>query len=173
MKDQEDQVDKKTLIAFFDSFKRDTSSLVNHFDTQINILIAINMGFIALSLNQLRLDPNHMYSFKTLAGFSILSVIFGLMAIHPPKHMRARRKNEDIFYNKKIIRDGEDTFCTTIQNTLSNNDEILKQYSKYFFNMFKYFYRPKRQLFKLARMFLLFGLSIGLILFLIESLLII
>ena len=167
-KDMDKDMDKKTLLSFLDNLKRDTGSLVNHFDQQTNILIAINVAILAISLSNIRFGA-HDLSFGTLGILSALSIVVGLFAIHPPKKMRGRQGNEDVFYNKRIVREGEIGFAETIKNTLATEDEIVAQYSKYFFNMLKHFYRPKRKLFKLSRGLLMLGIIAGLILYIAES----
>jgi len=107
--------------------------------------------------------------FFVLGFFAALSAIFGLLAIHPPKIMRKRGQNESLMYNKKIsnfFSSGD--YKNELDKLLGDQDKITNQYAVEIYNLCAYYYRPKRKLFTYSRDFLLTGIVLAVLVFLVE-----
>ena len=106
-------------------------------------------------------------AFLVLSIFSLLSTLVGLFAIHPPKWMRKRGQEESLMYNKKIS-----SFPSSVEygdqllNVMTGQEEMARQYAVELYNISKYYYRPKRNLFHIARRIFILGIAISLVLLL-------
>ncbi len=155
-------------IPFLDSVMRKSTDHVRHFDIQTNILIGISLAILAFSVSQLN-GSNIQIPVYILIISTIISIFIGVYAIHPPKYMRKRGQEESIFYNKKVVGFGSsESFATEIKNVLQNKDEMIKNYSIEIFNLYKYYYQPKRKLFKISRNFLLLGIFLSIVTYLLQ-----
>lgn len=153
----------EATIAFLDSIKNQSTNLIMHFDTQTNILIGIGTAVAAISISNLG-NENSFWIFTILGIFSALSVIVGLYAIRPPKTMRKQGQRESLFYNKKIASySTSKEYAQELKHTLNDRDELINQYSAEVYNVYKYYYRPKRTLFNISRNLLVLGIVLSLI----------
>ena len=161
--------DNGALVDFFEGVKNKAISFVLHFDSQANILIGINTAIIGISLtiiNSGRFTP----PLSVIVFFSFCSLICALYSIHPPRFMRKRGQSESLFYNKKINSfPNAEAYAAAVKEMLNNKDEFILNYTTEIYNLYKYSYRPKRDLFKIARNFLITGIMLGLLLFIISS----
>lgn len=159
--------DNDAVINFFEGQMHKALTFITHFDVQANILIGINTAMIGISLVSIN-SGYFVVSMSALAFFSTLSLIGSLYTVHPPKFLRKDNQAESLFYNKKI-----NSFATPVDyaqaltGILSNREELVLNYSTEIYNMYKYSYRPKRNLFKLSRNLLMVGILLWLIIFLV------
>lgn len=153
--------DQSSIIRVMISAMQKSTNFVIHFDSQTNILIGIGTAVFAFSISQINDHPN-TYAFYVLSFFSAISVIISLYAIHPPKVMRKRGQVESLLYNKRVIGfDSANDYSEEMIRIMNDEEEVVKQFSIEIYNVYKYYYRPKRKLFKIARNFLVFGLILG------------
>ncbi len=155
-------------LAFLNGVLRKTTSFVQHLDTQINILIGISLGIFIFSASRFPGENGDIsLAFLVLTIFSLLSTLVGLFAIHPPKWLRKRGQDESLMYNKKISNFSSSAeYGDELLNVMSSQEEIVRQYAVELYNISKYYYRPKRNLFHIARRVFLLGIAISFILLL-------
>lgn len=139
-------------------------TVITHFDVQTNIIIGISIAISALATSKIN-DPINGVAFMILGLFSIAATIIGLYAIHPPKFMRKKGQGESILYHRKITSYSSAEEYARGLAAMSNKETILKEYSLEIFNTYKYLYRPKRDLFNIARNVLVLGIIVSLIVY--------
>ena len=153
-------------IIFLGQIMGKATDFVRHFDYQTNILVGIGTAVTAFSITNLNSANGIFY---ILGSFSLISVLVGLFAIHPPMFMRKRQQKESLFYNKKICKfDSPDQYAVEIKKILENKDDMINEYCIEIRNLYKYYYQPKRKLFKISRNLLFAGISISSLLFLVQ-----
>jgi hypothetical protein len=152
-----------STVRFLSSVLEKTDAFARHIDSQVNILVGISSGifiFSASKMSQIDISP-----FFVLTIFSGISVIMGLLAIHPPKSLRKRGQAESLFYNKKIISFSDsDAYFEELNKIVGDSDLIVREFSVEIFNASKYYYRPKRKLFVWSRNSLLLGIILSFLL---------
>ena len=153
-------------ISFLDSAIDKATSIILHFDNQSNILIGISVAISAFAVTHI---DEQKLAFSVLALFSSVATVFGLYAIHPPRYLRKKGQDESLLYNKKIIsfKKSED-YTQSILEIIDSKDKLIEQYTKEIYNIYKYHYRPKRELFKWARNILVSGIVISVILYILN-----
>ncbi len=157
--------DDQALVNFLNSIMGKSINFVTHFDSQVNILVGISTALIALSVTGINSSHN-LPVFYVLGLFSMLSVLTGLYAIHPPKKMRKQGQGESLFYNRKITKFATpDLYAEKLKEVLADRDMLVNNYSAEIYNLYKYYYRPKRDLFNLSRNLLLCGIVLGFIVY--------
>lgn len=129
---------------------------------QINIIIGISIAVFTFSISRISAGDESIPLY-IVGACSALSAIAGLYAIHPPKFMRKRGQSESLLYNKTITgAKSAENYQKQLENVIGNSDEIVRQYALEIYNMAAYYYRPKRDLFKLSRNLFLAGIILGL-----------
>jgi hypothetical protein len=157
------ELEMEDSISILNSMLQKATEMATHFDIQINILIGIGLAVVAISVSHLDAG-NNILPFSILVFFSVLSTIASLYAIYPPKRMRKRGQEDSLFYNKKVTSfSSEKKYDDAVRELLADRDSVIFQYSTEIYNIYKYHYRPKRELFKLARNLLISGIVLGLI----------
>jgi len=150
-------------IAFLDSVMDKATRIILHFDNQSNILIGISVAISAFAISNIGTDK---ISFMTLAVFSIIATVVALYAVHPPRFMRKKGQEESLLYNRKIISyEYFSDYTKEILSIVDDRDAIITEYTKEIYNIYKYHYKPKRFLFKVSRNFLVAGILLFFILF--------
>ena len=162
--------DTGSVIRFLNAFLDKSTKLVQHLDTQINILIgtssAIFLFASSQSFGQSQFLNQHFIIITIASG---LSAFIALFAIHPPRFMRKRGQAESVLYNKKIssLKSFKE-FKSQVVDLTTNKDAMIEQYSIEIYNLAKYYYKPKRMLFHLSRNILMIGIVIYLLSFIIN-----
>lgn len=160
--------DLGAMVRFLNAVIDKTNTLIHQLDSQSNILIGISLAVFIFSANRYA-TVSHSY-LLVLAICSGFSIITGLYAVHPPRFMRKMGQNESMMYNKKIISfKNPDEYSAELSKIIGDREAMIKQYGIELYNLSKYFYRPKRTLFKLSRNFLLLGILMSLLLFTFSS----
>ena len=166
MSDYDPKKDIGAAIRLLSSPLEKLNSSVRHLDTQTNILIGLSSAIFAIATSQLTRGE---IIFKTplllLAIFSALAAITGIFAVHPPRFMRKRGQEESLFYQKEI--EGfvsPAAYAVALEKKMGDIPAITEEYAKEIWNIARYYYRPKRKLFNLARNLLLWGIVGGVVL---------
>jgi len=142
-----------------------TTQLVQHLDTQTNILIGISLSIFAFSLTQYH-TSNVKLVLAVMALFSACAAIVALFAIHPPRFMRKKGQQESIMYNGRISKfPTAAAYERELKRIIGHSDAIEHQYAQEIYNLATFYYRPKRELFKLSRSILLCGVIVASITF--------
>ncbi len=162
----EQPVDIRATIDLLLGILDKQNVMVRHVDSQTNILTGVSAGIFFLSISQL-FNNNLIPVFSVLATFSGLSVLTGLLAIHPPKFLRKAGQVESKIYHRAITGFQDPLQYEKYLQTFTRSvDEIIKEFSREIFNIGKYSYKPKRVLFKTARNLLLGGIVLSILVFL-------
>jgi len=155
--------DLGSTIRFLSSIQEKTSSFVQHLDMQANVIIGLSMAVVVFSISRISAGDESV-ALYILSACSAFSAIAGLYAIHPPKFMRKRGQSESLLYNKAITEaKSAENYQKQLESVIGNSDEIVRQYALEIYNMAAYYYRPKRDLFKLSRNLFLVGIVLGLV----------
>src|SRR3989344_2796170 len=146
-----ESVDFRAVVNFLSTMLEKRSTLINHLDTQINLLIGINSAIFIFSLSRF-LDDKGDLPMLVISFFAGLSTLIALVAVHPPKLTRKRGQEESLMYNKKILSfPSSSKYEKELFDAVSDKKKIVNQYALEIYNITKYYYRPKRGLFNLAR----------------------
>jgi len=164
------QKDLSALIRPLGDILAKTLSQTQHIDAQINILIGINSAIFIYSTS--KLDTNSAAIFSVLGIASVMSLIVGLLAVHPPGFLRSRSKQnidqaENLFKHSTIFGFSTPSqYGEALTKTFQDPEKIIQAYAGQIYSISKYYYRPKREMFKLSRNIMLWGMIISAILFL-------
>lgn len=155
-------------IRFLSNILDKSTAFTQHIDSQVNILIGLSSLVFAFSATKMTGDNSTV--FLILGLFASVSTVISLLAIHPPRSMRKRGQRESLMYNKKINSfDTPAEYKKRLKDVLGNEDAITEQYALEIYNMNKFYYRPKRALYKLARNIFLAGIVFSIVAFLLEG----
>lgn len=157
--------DNGALIRALTGIMEKATSFVRQFDTQANILIGISSGFALLSFSMMQ-NKIAFKPFAVLGFFSVLSVFAGLYSVHPPRFMRKKRQQESLLYNKKIGGfPSHAEYGEELIKMFEDRNRFVQEYALEIYNLYKYYYRPKRQLFTISRNLLIVGIVLGIAVF--------
>ena len=157
-------------IQFLDELLQKSYQFAQHLDTQTDILVGVSSAIFLFSLSRF-LDAKGEIPFLILAVFTGLSSLVGLFAIHPPRFMRKRGQEESLMYHKHIMSFSSPAeYGRQLLSVIDDEDRIIKEYATEIYNVSKYYYRPKRRLFHVARNLLMTGILLGFVSFMIELL---
>ena len=160
--------DLSASIRFMGSILDKSTSFTQHIDSQVNILIGLSSAIFAFSVT--KITGNDSIVFLILGLFASVSTIIGLLAIHPPRSMRKRGQRESLMYNKKINSfDSPAEYKNRLEKLLGDPAAITEQYALEIYNMNKFYYRPKRALYKWSRNMFLMGIALSIVVFLLEA----
>ncbi|HEX9721654.1 MAG TPA: Pycsar system effector family protein [Candidatus Paceibacterota bacterium] len=158
----------ESTAEFLDGTLQKSYSFAQHLDTQTNILVGVSMAVFLFSLSQLTREIVHA-PFVVLTLFAGVSAFIGLFAIHPPRFMRKRGQQESLMYHKHILSfDSPEKYGKALEETIEDRIAMIHQYATEIYNVSKYYYRPKRKLFHLARNILIIGFFFALVTFIFD-----
>ena len=146
------------------------NSNAEHIDVQTNSLVILSSAvFVFSAQNFLSAGPNqHLYALS-LAFFSSLSSIAGLLALNPPAFMDKRGQKESDLYVRKIAEyKTKEEYFERLKKILKNEQNAIEEYALDIYNLSKYSYLPKRKLFNLAKNLLIIGFLTSIVLFIIQ-----
>ncbi len=139
-----------------------------HLDHQINIVIGISAATFLLSVSILEKEPKNLPLFFIMI-FAGVSALTGLLAVHPPHFMRKRGQPESLLYRKKIESfSSPSEYEKAVIEAMTTSKKTREQYAIEVYNLCKYYYRPKRQLFHISRKLLFLGIAVSLAVFLFQ-----
>ena len=167
LKDVTEQFD---TTQFLDSILEKSTVLSSRIDDQLNILLGLGTAIFIFSAAKMNWTADLWW--VILGCFSAISTIVGLFAIHPPRFVTQVGQHESVMYNKNItgkFRNSQE-YGEKLIEVISSKREVVHQYATEIYNVYKYYYGPKRRLFKLARLVLAMGIALALILFLADKL---
>jgi preprotein translocase subunit Sss1 len=158
----------ESTAQFLEGIVQKHYSFSQHLDNQVNIIVGVSTAIFLFSLSRF-LGGEGNAPLLVLSVFSGVTLFVGLFAIHPPAIMRKRGQEESISYNKKIASyKTSKEYWKALREVLDDKEEIIRQYATETYNVSKFYYRPKRKLFHLARNILVYGILITLVTFVIE-----
>jgi len=152
-------------VLILNSILQKIIDLVIHVDTQINIMMVFSSAIFLFSTAKLY-DANGRLPLYiiTLVVFSGLSIIVSLMAIHPPRFMRKKGQKESMFYHRRVQGfPSADQYVRELSEMFKNRKKVVSEYGREVYNLSKYYYRPKRELYKLARSLLIIGFFLSVV----------
>jgi len=160
-------VSTETTFFFLSSILQKSENFVRHMDNQTSILVGLSAGLFILSISQIEPENiNFSFSFiplLTLALFSLSSALVAIFALIPPRFMRKKGQKESLLYNKEIVSlSSADQYAKELRKISGDFDNIIDQYALEIYNICRYYYRPKRRLFKISRQLLCIGIFISL-----------
>jgi hypothetical protein len=133
--------------------------------------VGLSSGLAILSASQIKAENiTFIAPLFLLASFSLLSASIGIFALIPPKFMRKKGQKESLLYNKEIARCYCEQYKKDIKSISLDLNKIIDEYSLEIYNICRYYYRPKRRLFKLSRLFLCSGIFISFFIVLLQIL---
>ena len=157
-------VNSETTFFFLSSILQKTENFARHMDNQTSILVGLSSALFVLSVSQIKIE-NGVFLLPLLifALFTLSSAIVAIFALIPPKFMRKRDQKESLLYNKKIAGfDSASQYFKELKKVAGDLDKITEQYSVEIYNICRYYYRPKRRLFKISRQLLCLGIFLSL-----------
>ncbi len=167
---QEEKIIEDIDYAFvLNEILQKVNSHCEHIDVQVNIIVAlITAVFIFSAQRFLAEAPKQPLYLLVLILFSALSAIAGLLAVNPPGFMRKKGQKESLLYHRRIAQfNSTNEYTEKLEEMLSSKKNITEGYSTEIYNLSRYYYLPKRNLFHLSRNFLMFGLTLSFILFIV------
>lgn len=167
---EKQNLDFSQTLNFLNAVLQKSQSFTQHMDNQISILIGLSTAISAFFASQLKNSGGQgSLPLVILTVFPLLSAVTGLFAVHPPRFMRKRNQPESLMYNKKVIGFASaEEYARELEKTTLSQKEVLEQYAEEIYNLSKYYYRPKRDLFHLSRNILIIGFLASLVVFILE-----
>ena len=163
-------IDFLPIVEFLKGVMEKEVSFTHHLDSQTHILIGISTALFFLSVAAFQ-EGKEELSLMIIGIFSALSTLAGLLAVHPPRFMRKYGQEESIMFSKNIAKyDSAQDYSKELLKVVTDHEKVIDQFGKELYNLAKYYYRPKRVLFRIARNLLFFGIALGLFSFLVEIL---
>ncbi len=164
------EIDFLSIVEFLKGLVEKEVGFTHHLDSQTHILIGISTALFFLSVASFQ-DGKEELSLLIIGLFSALSTLVGLLSIHPPRFMRKYGQEESIMFSKNIAHySSAQEYSKELTKVVTNHEMVVDQFGIELYNLAKYYYRPKRVLFRLSRNLLFFGIALGLFSFLIEIL---
>lgn len=164
---QEEKIIEDIDYAFvLNEILQKVNSHCEHIDVQVNIIVALSTAVFIFSAQRFLSDPKQPLYLLVLILASALSAIAGLLAVNPPGFMRKKGQKESLLYHRRIaLFNSTEEYTEKLEEMLSSKRNITESYSTEIYNLSRYYYLPKRNLFQLSRNFLMFGLTLSFALF--------
>lgn len=141
-----------------------------HIDIQTNNLVILSSALFAFSAQGFLLwdKGTHLY-LLILALFSSLAAVIGLFALNPPAFMDKRGQRDSKFYTHGIASyKSAEEYYESIKKMLESKQKTTEQFALEIYNLSKFSYTPKRNLFNLSKNLLIFGFLLSFILFVLQ-----
>lgn len=141
-----------------------------HIDIQINNLVILSSALFAFSATGF-LSSNSAVHFYLLilALFSSLAAITGLFALNPPAFLDQRGQKGSKFYTHGIANyKSPEEYSEAIKTMLADKKKTVEQYALEIYNLSKFSYLPKRNLFNLSKNLLIVGFFLSFVLFMFQ-----
>lgn len=158
---------KQVEVEFLEGVLKRNYDYAQQLDTYASIMIALSSAIFIFSFSELREERSLFWMILGVA--TGIATIMALLIVRPPRPLRKRGQEESIMYSRRIIDYGSwQEYSQRLRTTLASRDEVINQYGKEIYNLTKYYYLPKKLLFKITKIVLLAGMSVSLTLFLLE-----
>lgn len=143
---------------FLTNILEKSTVLSSRIDDQLNILLGLSTAIFIFAISKLD-TPNNLWA-VVLSLFSASSIISGLFAVHPPRFISQVSHSESLLYNKNIARKFKNAreYGDEILKTMQNREAMVHQQATEVYNVYKYYYGPKRKMFKFSRLILVLGI---------------
>lgn len=170
VKDTEIFSNSSAAVIFLNGLLQKFSSYTQHIDTQSNMVVGLGSAMFVFSASRFHLDNGGIsWSLFVLAVSSGLAALVGLLAINPPRLMRKRGQSESLFFHTKVSQySSADQYYEEVMAMLESEKDFVKQASVEAYNLARYYYKPKRTLFLVARNILISGLSVSFLVYVIQ-----
>lgn len=153
--------DQLTVVEYLGDILDGARQNALSIDAQINILVGFSTALFLFAISRLHHSIDDI-AFMIAAVMSALSAIVALIAIHPPRFTRKRGQEESLIYNREIVTFKHSrAYAAELFKTLKDERAVAQQYAIEIYNLYRFYYRPKRQLFHLARNILLAGIILS------------
>lgn len=165
-------VSAEVTFFFLSSVLQKAENFARHMDNQTNVLVGLSSGLFILSVSQIKAENMAFFvPLLVLAIFSLFAALVAVFALIPPKFMRKKGQKESLLYNKEIVSFNlSEQYKKELKKVCLDLNKIIDEYSLEIYNICRYYYRPKRRLFKLSRLFLCSGISISFFVLLLQIL---
>ena len=161
--------DLQAVVAFLDGLSNKITERTRNIDSQSNVIIGLSTGVFILAINELMNSESLHITLSLVASFSALSAIVALVAIRPPAWMVLKGQKQSLLYTQKIANfSSANKYADELKKILKCDKDIFQQYAVEIYNLSKYYYRPKRNLFAVSRNIFLFGVIFSLIFLFLE-----
>lgn len=171
IKNKKIPVSPETTFFFLSGVLQKAENFARHIDIQTNILVGLSSGLAILSVSQIKKENmDFIAPLFILAVFSLIAASIAIFALIPPKFMRKKGQKESLLYNREIASCYCEQYKKDLKDISLDLNKIIDQYSLEIYNICRYYYRPKRRLFKFARLFLCSGIFISFLIFMLEIL---
>lgn len=159
------KINTTASFFFISSILQKAENFARHMDNQTNILLGLSSGIFVLSASQIRTENGSIViPLLVLAIFSLVSALMAIFAIIPPRTMRKKGQKESLLYNKKISEfKSPKQYAKELLEVSRDFEKITQECATELYNLSRYYYQPKRRLFKWSRNLLLLGLSLSLL----------
>jgi len=136
-------------LRFCADLMRKQTDLVRQIETRANIVIGLSGAAIAFAINKAS-TVDHPLVTPVLVGTALLSIVFALMAIKPPRYLSRHGQIPSVFYHTYITRFTQKDFVKEISKVSSRVDLTVEEYAKETFNIVKYSLQFKKRFAHLA-----------------------
>lgn len=158
-------VSQETALFFLSGALQKAENFARHMDNQISILVGLSSGLFILSVSQIKPENSDVFfPLLLFIPFSLAAALLAIFALIPPRFMRKKGQKESLLYNKEIISLGSaERYAKELKEIVRDFDKIREQYALEIYNICRYYYRPKRRLFKISRQILCAGVFLSLL----------
>ncbi|NTU67156.1 MAG: hypothetical protein HGB08_04520 [Candidatus Moranbacteria bacterium] len=161
--------DLQATIVFLGWLADKIVNSTRNVDAQANIVMGLSTGIFVLAVNEISSSDRFYFTLMFAAAFSAVSAVIALLAIRPLSVMLKNGHEESMFFTRKISSfPSAKKYSEELIKILKTDDEIFYQYGMEIYNLSKYYYRPKRNLYAIARNIFLLGAVVSIISIFIE-----
>jgi len=161
------EFENEAVVSFLIGAIDKANSMVQHIDDQTNIIIGVGTAIFVFATARYDSAGNNKLTFLILGTFAALSAIVGLFALHPPRFMRKKGQGESLMFPTHIAGVSDiKAYTALMEKAVKSQTEVVAECSKELYNISRYYYVPKRSLYRRSRDLLMSGIVISLIVFL-------
>lgn len=139
--------------------------VTHHLDQRANFVLAISSGLFLFALHGITTRETATLSFLFLAFCSLLSGLFSLLSIKPPRIFLRRKPVWSTMYHDQIDSLSEKELGKRLAMILKDRQRVIEEYSKEIKNLVSYHLIQKKMFFRPAIPILILGLLGSLLLF--------
>ena len=161
------EIEDAAVITFLAMAIDKTNTMNQHIDDQTNIMVGVGTAVFVFATARFGSTDNKL-AFGILGVFAATSALVGLFALHPPRFMRKKGQDESLIFPTHIAAtQNVESYIAAIHKVVQKQSLVVEQCSRELYNMSRYYYLPKRWLYRCSRNFLLAGVALALISFII------